>query len=148
MGWSKVKKALNSTLGTDEFKPLDKLIMGNKALKASDNFYGRVLDSHEYGDYYDPFIIPNLIVMNWSGSCKFKFYAEKTSGSGETIRVLRNGIIVDSTAIEKYDYSLNSSGVITFKKGDIIGLQIECAIEYADMYADVTDMSAFTILEV
>lgn len=144
--WKEIRKALNSTFGTAEFEPLDKIIKGTKGLKASDNFYGRVLDSYEYGDDDDPFIIPNLIVMNWSGSCKFGFYAKKSSGGGENIKVLRNGVIVDTTTLASYDYKLTFSGIITFKKGDIIGLQIEDQIEYADMYADVTDMSAFDIL--
>ena len=29
MSWAEIKHALNSTLGTDDFKPLDKMISGN-----------------------------------------------------------------------------------------------------------------------
>lgn len=35
MSWAKIKKAINSTLGTEEFKPLDKLILGEKRFVAN-----------------------------------------------------------------------------------------------------------------
>lgn len=35
--WSGIKHALNSTLGTSEFKPLDKIIEGQRTLAASDS---------------------------------------------------------------------------------------------------------------
>ena len=148
MGWSKVKKALNSTLGTDEFKPLDKLIMGNKALKASDNFYSRVLDSYMDGDKDAPTIITNLLVMNWSGTCKFIVNAKEYNSSSDTVIILKNGVKVDSITFTDYDYKEISSKVMSFKKGDVFGLQIEAPLNYVDIYADVTDLSAFTILEV
>ena len=39
MSWAQIKLALNSSLGTKEFKPLDELIKGQKTLIASDNLY-------------------------------------------------------------------------------------------------------------
>lgn len=35
--WAEVKRTLNSTLGTDDFKPLDKIIEGQRTLAASDS---------------------------------------------------------------------------------------------------------------
>lgn len=37
--WSGIKHALNSTLGTEDFKPLDRLMYEGKALQPSDELY-------------------------------------------------------------------------------------------------------------
>lgn len=42
--WAGIKHALNSTLGTSDFKPLDQLIIGERAFVASDTAYSVMLD--------------------------------------------------------------------------------------------------------
>ena len=154
MGWSKVKKAINSTLGTDEFAPLDKLILGSKGLKASENFYSRVLSKSLTGRKDEPFVIENLMTMKWQGSLRLKI-----SLRGETddsyVGVKKNGVVVGALyASSLYSYSERHIN-ISFTKGDVIGLELSSIsngntvfIQYVDVYADVIDMSAFTVSEV
>lgn len=39
MSWAQIKKAINSTLGTKDFKPLNELILGERSLVSSDNVF-------------------------------------------------------------------------------------------------------------
>ena len=152
--WAGIKRALNSTLGTTEFEPLDKIILGSKALKASDNFYSNILSGRFSGNSENPFIRENLITMNWQGSFKLKIMAYGRDNY--------NYVIIRINGVERYRLVLRGSSdviyeeyttdIITFKKDDIIGLEITSSgtsygmnVESIDMYADVTDLSAFVI---
>lgn len=152
MGWPKIKKAINSTLGTEEFQPLDEIILGSKGLKASDNFYARVLSTVTSGSYGSPLTISNWLTMNWTGSFKLKVSAYYNRGNG-IIHVQKNGSTISTVTVTSSDYGEYETGLISFNKGDIIGLILTGAsssnsasaiVQYIDMYADVTDLSAFT----
>ena len=148
--WSGIKHALNSTLGTSEFKSLDKMIMGSKGLKASENFYHRVQSTTVTGEYNKAKTKNDFMIMNWSGSLKLKFSA-RTYNSGGFFRVLINGVSQGDIVLSNTSYAVSSTGAISFNKGDKIGITLGAynsngAIEvsYIDVYADVVDMSAFT----
>lgn len=150
MGWPKIKKAINSTLGTEEFQPLDEIILGSKGLKASDNFYARVLSTLTSGTYNNPLTISNWLIMNWAGSFKLKAYGRGYNYTGK-LDIQKNGATVSSINFDSGQYGECESIVISFNKGDIIGLVFTSTgkngtteVQYIDMYADVTDLSAFT----
>ena len=53
MSWGEVKKAINSTLGTEDFKSLDEIILGEKTFVGSDAtliVLGLAGDNYYYGD--------------------------------------------------------------------------------------------------
>lgn len=54
--WAGIKYALNSTLGTDEFKPLDKLIVGEKLFCSSDTVIAQIYSklSPSVNNYFIP----------------------------------------------------------------------------------------------
>lgn len=52
--WSGIKHAINSTLGTSEFQPLDKIIDGQRTLAASDSVLNVVFSGNEtIGENYE-----------------------------------------------------------------------------------------------
>ena len=70
--WSYIKKAINSTLGTNDFEPLNELFFKSKALNASENLYYTIqseLVKVEEGKTYK---IPKSIKMYNSGSITIK----------------------------------------------------------------------------
>lgn len=84
MGWAKIKKAINSTLGTDEFKPLDKLILGEKRFVANSDIvlHSFISEDVELNFTSDKFVSKLngtlLLKINGSGggtsSCVYKIY--------------------------------------------------------------------------
>ena len=150
--WAGIKYALNSTVGTTEFEPLDKIILGSKALKASDNFYSRILSKHLSGTVNKPIVIENLLEMKWQGSFRLRIYARGQNNTG-FIHIKRNGNIVYTFYLDATSDYKEYSTDISFNVGDIIGLEItgidsiygdgEANLNYMDIYADVTDLSAF-----
>lgn len=152
MGWPKIKKAINSTLGTEDFQPLDEIILGSKGLKASDNFYARVISSPISGTYSAPLTVSDWLLMNWAGSFKLKVRVTAIRYAGK-INIQKNGSTVSSISVTSSNavYAEYESGIISFNKGDSIGLVLTSEgssgtvdVQYIDMYADVTDLSAFT----
>lgn len=150
--WAGIKRSLNSTVGTTEFEPLDKIIKGAKGLKASDNFYSRILSGNFSGTADSPFVIENLIEMKWQGSFRMKIRARAQTNTGY-VNIKKNGSIVFSLALDAVSNYTEYSQDISFTNGDIIGVEISgikssygdgiAYLRYIDIYADVIDMSAF-----
>lgn len=152
--WTGIKRAVNSTLGTEEFEPLDKIILGTKGLKASENFYSKILSKELHGTADNPVVIENLLEMKWQGSFRLKIYAKGYSNTGY-VRIKRNGNTVYTFSLDAVTDFKEYYTDISFSNGDIIGLVVtgvnssygdgEAYLKYVDIYADVTDSSAFVI---
>lgn len=145
--WAGIKHALNSTLGTSDFKPLDELIMyENKQLSASDNVYMTIpIETVTLSSTATSTSAASSEIID---ICKFKL---KVTGS---IRVSLNVSLYDGAnnsnysavgyvyvyinGVQKHSFykdtsSLDTAGTLTddvtgdisFNKGDIITLKAQ-----------------------
>ena len=154
MGWAKIKKALNGTLGTNEFQSLDKMILGQKGLKSSDNYYATLLDDNvtvSLGKTWSK----DLIKMNWDGTFRLGVSLYKDSQGGYLDVKVNNVTIktIDYEDMNNSPYQFTYLSEIPVKKGDIVSVSISARSQGAvyiskiNMYADVTDLSAFDFIE-
>lgn len=81
--WAGIKHALNSTLGTDDFKPLDEIIRGQRTLAASDATIAVISGSQDY--VRSGAVLPSFVA--------------KTKG---VVRVTVSGAMVDAMIGEVY----------------------------------------------
>lgn len=123
--WAGIKYALNSSIGTSDFKPLNEIIDGTKKLVASDNLYCVVIDQPQTKTFVAAaahFDIDKKVKILWNGSIKITadFSFSGYEGTGTKYRdfyIFKNGT-------EIIDQSYNSQGKYTYtntfsvKKGD------------------------------
>lgn len=149
--WSSIKHAINSTIGTSEFKPLDEIIKGQKSLVVSDNIYCTLLSTSKSADSTNTEVELCSFQMNGDGSFKFKCYASYSQYSGSVI-VYRNNVATEYISIEKNTGSYIYSDTIKAEKNDVIRLTVKrgsggssgCKEVY--MCADMVDNSVIEII--
>lgn len=99
--WKEIKYALNSTIGTNKFKPLDELIALERDLVASDNLYRYIYDPNNVsssGHYYN-FQFTSSDDSKWYAVFKFiadangsiRFKCDGRSGSRDSSFMWRLG---------------------------------------------------------
>lgn len=150
------KYAVNSSLGTDSFIPLDVLIRNQNVLYASDNLH-RMLYSGEYIDGIQAhenaiFSISKFTATN-AGTCKIKLFiwvVANRYSSNTYVRIKRNGNIIMSVNTTQTGYRSEylSFDNISFKNGDKFEIYADYTnetsngweIHYKDVgiYGDVT----------
>ena len=128
--WAGIKHALNSTLGTKDFMPLDKMILGMRSLQASDEVYWSLIPlktSTVLPNKTKTFSSKQSITPYTSGSLKLSItYAPGGSGYGgssNVFNVLINGVVVDSISLETSktpDEYMATSAIIQYDAGDVI----------------------------
>ena len=69
--WAGIKYAINSTLGTDKFKPLNELIIGEKSLCASDTIYDIIIPPGSNNTFSKGELISEITFLT-GGSVKLK----------------------------------------------------------------------------
>lgn len=118
--WSAIKHSINSTLGTSDFKPLDKIITDNKSLQASDEHYYLLADVFDSDAKTKNLGVS--VKMRETGSIKISV---KIAGGTSTIKryfdVKKNGtnaITLEWTNNTAADTEENAT--INFAKGDIL----------------------------
>lgn len=158
--WAGIKYALNSTLGTDKFKSLDKILedytYDNKSLVASENllyiaYSGYINAKHE--EYQQ---VPIKITMRNNGSITLK--SDASPGTWEhniTIRIYKNGVYYRTFmgGIDKLGEYTEPTTTISFDSGDILTFDFVSSVNngyLADIrvYADVVDTSLIKVEEV
>lgn len=107
MGWGKIKKAINSTLGTSDFQPLDKLIINSVYLTANDDVLYAV------GDVYSIDGELTLFEKKVNISGVIRFVAEKIDSTYLSLLLYING--TRRTTISTAGYA-----DVTITKGDVI----------------------------
>ena len=148
--WSGIKHALNSTLGTEEFQPLDKIILGSKGLVASDNLYVSLYSSNLTTKLLDVGYTADVLKMRWSGSIRLNISAIVFSVRTSYIDITVNGVNYGrfSVPVDSNGYEA-SLDIVGLKVGDVIGLTVSnnsCNLRKLFISADITDVSAFDIL--
>lgn len=136
MSWGKIKSAINSTVGTSDFKPLDEIILGKYVLsgKTSDKlntfattYSGSLSSSSETA-------LNNQIVMKYSGTIKLAVLFECISASSSTAYAYfyedgsslgSNSVTISSSATVGGEYS--AAITLDVKKGSIYTFGVKCA---------------------
>ena len=114
--WAEIKKAVNSTLGTADFKPLDKIFTDELAIYSLDSAFKTI-------DYSK--IPTTQTKMRYNGAIKIKLTtSEGTSssvGKETSLRINLNGTFVRNLwATMVSNQRAESSCEITVQKGDVI----------------------------
>lgn len=123
--WTEIKHAINSTLGTSEFKPLDKLFLEQKALVASDvPFYEIVAGEKrvDVGKGDNTATLPYKIKMLNAGSLRVSVMLKRSNSSNyTTLRIYVNDVerAKLQSSLNNADYFLETAD-INFKQDDVI----------------------------
>lgn len=131
--WAAIKYALNSTIGTNEFEPLDEIIRNNKILMASDEEYAVLSTSFNENvqtTTSKPLvnILSKKIKMNNSGSLKIKFSGtiyliDSYPNAVLNLEIYKNNINLAGFSITSLGGYTRTSNEITFMRGDVIEIK-------------------------
>ena len=157
--WSGIKYALNSTLGTKDFKPLNEIIrdeiLNGSGLVSSDNlYYPSIIEEHihigRHTSYNKTFDVK--LKFNVLGTVKLQATYHSTDTKPLDLTILKNNNIFQSFSVNSgqtstrdvilefskddvFTFTISGNGVSTYPSADII----------ASIYADVIDYSGITI---
>ena len=115
------KYAINSTLGTEEFKPLDKIITDGKSLISSDNLYYQIFIGEKYINGYDDvktFKIPKKIKFNLNGTINLKYYLYNSSDRNHAVLELYKNNVLYKSLIGTPQETLRSQLIEVNKKDE------------------------------
>lgn len=127
--WAEIKHALNSTIGTNKFKPLNTLledaINSQKGLAPSNDIYMTVVDlgNQEIVSYEKL----QIFTANWPGSFVLSFdLRPSTSGKPVRYSVYKNGNVYKTIDTPYLSAGANTvESIVAVDAGDIIGLKVE-----------------------
>lgn len=143
------KYALNSTLGTDEFAPLDQIVKGQKTIIASERPLAMLLvgntKSYKGGDIIATF------VANTSGTAKL--YAQSAYSNYKTASIYAtiNGVNFGKISLSTNTYEDVFGEPFSVKKGDIVNITISkdghdyVKVKNLTLCADIIDGSLITV---
>ena len=151
--WSGIKHALNSTLGTNHFKPLDKIIQQQIKLSASDNVLynmgslrATTTNSNDSATVY----YPNSFKMTTSGNFKFTGIA---STSNTSTRIGRFYIYKNGEIIHQQNWSYTSEEFspveISFNVGDVFKFAVYVyngSTTGGTRYFEISDMAICAVV--
>jgi hypothetical protein len=153
------KFAINSTLGTDDFKPLDKFITDGKSLISSNNVYYKIFLGEltvNGNDARKSITIPRKIKFNVSGSIKLKYYLyNATKFSYAVMDIYKNGELFisitgsDTKTIQETSFHINKKDEFYFVlKNTSTGGDNGTKLQDLFIYADVVDNSGITVEDI
>lgn len=157
--WSYIKKAINSTLGTNDFEPLNELFFKNKALNASENLYYTIQGETVKVEEGTTYKIPKTIKMYNSGSITIKSNLKPPSAEYYTyLKIYINNVLYKQLSSSAYE-ATEVSTIVSFNAGDVITFEIfvettgSGGLKYGNfsnlrICADIIDTSVMKIQEV
>ncbi len=123
MSWSEIKHAVNSTVGTDDFEPLDKIFKGNWRFIVSENIY--LTEDAFYTQDDDTFNISTSFKALINGTVRVSMSAATSSGRIFSFHVLKNGEIAASVKKTGTGEALTYISEVTFAPGDVLSFKFE-----------------------
>lgn len=138
MSWAEIKLALNGTVGTPEFQPLDKLFNGNWKLLANDStVYKTAPANATYAG--GKFEFSNKFTLKTDGTATVKLTAAAEIGKNGTLSVLKNGEkFASETRLHNsenhYTYLVNTE----FKSGDILTFEFSLSSGKNVTFGDIS----------
>ena len=157
--WSGIKYALNSTLGTKDFKPLNEIIrdeiLNGSGLVSSDNLYYPSIIEEDFDIETNTSYNKTLDVklkFNVLGTVKLQAIWSNSGVKPFTLTILKNNNIFKSLSFEIGTTSTRDV-ILEFSKDDVFTFKISGkgvgahpgATITASIYADVIDYSGITI---
>lgn len=150
------KYAINSTLGTEDFKPLDKIITDGKSLISSDNLYYQIFIGEKYffGDaHVKTFKIPKKIKFNLNGTINLKYYLYNYTDRNFAVLELYKNNVLYKSLIGTPEETLSSQIIEVNKKDEFYFVFKNTAsgggnsshLKDLFIYADVIDTSGITV---
>ena len=157
--WAEIKYALNSTLGTDKFKPLNEIIrdeiLNGSGLVSSDNLYypsiiEENIDFFSHTSYNKTLDVK--LKFNVLGTVKLQGTCSNHSITNLNLTILKNNNIFQSFSVNSGQTSTRDV-ILEFSKDDVFTFAISgngyseysSATITASIYADVIDYSGITI---
>ena len=120
MSWAEVKHAINSTVGTSEFKPLDEIVRGNWNLIESENVY--IAEKPSYSQSSGIYSLSNSFKMHTNGTVRLRLKAEFSAGY--TFQIYKNGTLVDSLAKAGANNEIVFIVTVSVKTNDIFTFKL------------------------
>ena len=160
--WAGIEYALNSTLGTDKFKPLNEIIrdeiLNGSGLVSSDNLYypsiiKENIDIEEDTSYNKTLDVK--LKFNVLGTVKLQAICIISGIKPLTLTILKNNNIFQSFSVSSGQPSTRDV-ILEFSKDDVFTFTISGdgrskrsnATITASIYADVIDYSGITITNI
>lgn len=141
--WAGIKHALNSTLGTEDFKPLDKLLTEPNGVVAGTQVAKNILNEKIIGAYNEGTVIENTATMVASGTIKIGARISTISGGGgrAKLEVYKNSSLVytfNISATLENVYTVDAA--LNVQKDDVISFRVPygSACEEINIYATPT----------
>ena len=157
--WAGIKYALNSTLGTADFKPLDKLlndlIVEQTRMVASDDLYCSLENATVTGamGVTTTLVHPQKLKMTRNGTVRFKgtLTRQNTNSTRGYFRIYKNGEQVYEwyRDWETGDYAETFSVDVSFAQNDVLSFEliVYAATSGATRYLMVTDFAMYGTIE-
>lgn len=164
--WAGIKHALNSTLGTNNFKPLDKIFYQGKSTIASENPLYLISNGGNFNynstsndDNFSTGVIGKTFVAKSSGSFKVSFNLTYSSSQGSGgIGVYINDVRKTSRTSREVSDALLFTEPVSYSEGDVITIKVariydndansskSFTISNIQFCADIVDVSMFDIM--
>ena len=149
--WASIKKTLNSTVGTADMVPLDKIFLNQKNLVASDNEYLLLETKGDSSTYPNETTteMQKKVKMTNAGSVRIKVSLLRINSSSRTyLRVYVNGNEVTNLNSGLTNNYIEETADITFNAGDIISFSVTSRyFQNLRFCATITDSSLYSIEE-
>lgn len=125
MSWAEIKNAVNSTVGTNNFKPLNEIIRGNWNLIESDKVY--ISEVPEYTSSSETYNISNSFRFKAPGTAQIRLRASYESTTTYDFEIYKNGAIYKTITKSGNDVAskiviLNT--MISFVENDLITFRL------------------------
>ncbi len=108
--WKEIKKALNSSLGTENFMPLDERIAYQKALQSSDDVYLNPIDNSAFK--FSETLETPVMQFLCPGTTKLRVASGNVSNTyGLQVYFYKNGKLIDVNGNETTNFGLLYSDI-------------------------------------
>lgn len=124
MSWAEIGKAVNSTVGTKDFKPLNEIIRGNWNLIESERIY--ISETPAYTSSSGTYTISNSFKFKANGSARIRLVLAYSTNTTYTLETYKNGNLYRNIARAGNGASNNISIIesVTFKPEDLFTFRL------------------------
>ena len=124
MSWAEIKNAVNSTVGTNNFKPLNEIIRGNWNLIESDKVY--ISEVPEYTSSSGTYNISNSFRFKAPGTAEIRLIASYAANTTYDFEIYKNGAIYKTISESGNDAASNTTirDTISFVENDLITFRL------------------------
>ena len=122
--WAEIKHALNSTLGTKEFKPLDKIIRDSYYVYASDDLLKTLYDETFDGSNTNV-DLTTIGTIGLPGTIKLRIEVDTSGSGGSNTSRMYVGVEGNLKTIDISNGEVTTYVLIDAKKGDKIQFRFE-----------------------